>query len=751
LGALTIVATVLLFLLMGRPIRAAVPDLETPPALLTNAQQVLNLGIENARRATNSAALRGVVTFAVPGLNGVFVQDATAGILVLYYDTDFRPEPGQLVAVDGQIGAGLLSPIIRHATLRIVDKAPLPEPRPMSASRLAAGQLFGQWVEVEGAVRDVARDPQRLLVFISSGGIRFHAVMQSAPGAALPVDWLDAQVRLRGVCWNDVDRENKPAGFTLYMTGTNQMITVRKGSSDIFAAPPLTAAARNDLHRQSDRRVKLSGTVVFHSDDSLLFLQDESGSFQARLLAPLARAHPEGLYVERPLVSRLRPGTRIELVGASLETVFAPALQDVEFRVVGETAPPAPLPISARDALSGHYDRALVSLKARLLAHDRRQLGGRVDEVLVLQSGDTLFEAVWETSGTNALTAFPNNALIQAVGLCLNQPGELNRARSFSLRVRAPDELVSLGVALPWASWHVERILGVGLCLGAAALASIWLLRQRVAQRTAQLAQTNQQLQQEVVERQRAQGELHHALAAERELGELKSRFVSMVSHEFRTPLGIIMSSTEILRSYLDRLSPEKRSEHLNDIFESTRRMGDLMEEILLLGRVEAGRVQFKPDQLDLPGLCRRLIDEVNSATQQRCPIAFAEKARIGQARGDETLLRHILTNLLSNAVKYSATGATIEFSVEQKTDEAELVVRDQGIGIPEADRKQIFQAFHRARNVGETPGTGLGLVIVKRCVELHGGHIYFESTEGKGSTFIVRLPLFEREALPGH
>ena len=115
----------------------------------------------------------------------------------------------------------------------------------------------------------------------------------------------------------------------------------------------------------------------------------------------------------------------------------------------------------------------------------------------------------------------------------------------------------------------------------------------------------------------------------------------------------------------------------------------------------------------------------------------------MGPAQGDETLLRHILTNLLSNAVKYSPGGTTVELSIERRSGEAELVVRDQGIGIPEPDRKQIFQAFHRARNVGETPGTGLGLVIVKRCVELHGGRISFESTEGKGSRFIVRLPLF--------
>ena len=712
--------------------------------LLTNAQQVLDLGIEKARRSPYPVALRGVVTFRVSGNNSVFVQDSTAGILVLSWDPGIQLEPGQAVEARGRVGAGLLSPIVTEAAITVTGTSPLPEPRSVSAARLASGEFFWQWVQIEGGVRDVAREPTRLIVFISSGGIRFHAVIQPYPDPEIPVDWLDAQVRLRGICWTDTDRENKPAGFTLYVPGPSHLSLVRPGSSNIFSLPALSPEARAGLNRQSDRRVRLSATVVFHSPDGLLFLQDETGPFQARLLAPLAKAHPYGLYLERPSLARLTPGTRIELVAAPTDAAFAPVLQDAEFRVIDQPPiPPVPKRISTSEALSGSYDHELVTMKGRLVGRDWRKAGPTVNEILVLQSGDVMFEAIWATNGTNSLAVYPDNALIQATGLCLTSAGEVNRARSFRLLVRVPGELRLLGSAPPWASWHVERILGIAALLGLVASAWIWMLRRRVAERTVELVRINQQLEAEVTERQRAQGELRNALAAERELGELKSRFVSMVSHEFRTPLGIIMSSAEILQSYLDRLTPEKRREHLNDIFQSTRRMSDLMEEVLLLGRVEAGRIAFNPEALDLPGLCRRLIDEVHSACPQGASIWFETKGHTDSARGDEALLRHILTNLLSNAVKYSANGDPVQFSVEKQGTEGVFVVQDHGIGIPEADAKQLFNAFHRGRNVGERPGTGLGLVIVKRCVELHHGAITFESHEGRGTTFTVRLPLF--------
>jgi len=223
----------------------------------------------------------------------------------------------------------------------------------------------------------------------------------------------------------------------------------------------------------------------------------------------------------------------------------------------------------------------------------------------------------------------------------------------------------------------------------------------------------------------------------------LKSRFVSMVSHEFRTPLGIITSSAEILDAYLDRLSPEERRENLHDITDATRHMSRMMEEVLLLGRVEAGKMTCRPGPLDLAVFGRRIVDEVTSATSGRCPIELVVAPGLREAQADESLLRHIFTNLLNNASKYSPPGSPVEFRVAAQHHFAVFTVRDRGIGIPESDARLLFQAFHRGRNVGDTPGTGLGMTVVKRCVELHGGKVAFDTREGSGTTFVVALPLF--------
>jgi PAS domain S-box-containing protein len=248
----------------------------------------------------------------------------------------------------------------------------------------------------------------------------------------------------------------------------------------------------------------------------------------------------------------------------------------------------------------------------------------------------------------------------------------------------------------------------------------------------------------DITDRKRVESELLHNYAREKELSELKSRFVAMVSHEFRTPLAIITSSAEILDAYLDRLSPEDRKDNLRDITDATRHMSRMMEEVLLLGRVEAGKMTCHPAPLDLRMFGQRLLDEVASATSGRCPLQFNPSPSLPEAQADEGLLRHIFTNLLNNAVKYSPAGRAVALEIEARGSLAVFTVRDRGIGIPEADARLLFQAFHRGRNVGDTPGTGLGMTIVKRCVELHGGKIAFESKEGGGTTFVVALPLFE-------
>ncbi len=248
------------------------------------------------------------------------------------------------------------------------------------------------------------------------------------------------------------------------------------------------------------------------------------------------------------------------------------------------------------------------------------------------------------------------------------------------------------------------------------------------------------------IHRKRVEADLRRALDREKELGVLKSNFVSMVSHEFRTPLGIIMSSAGILEKYHDRLPAEERRDQLASIQRSTRRMGDLMEEVLLLARLDAGRIGFEPKPLDLPGLCQTVADEVTAVTIQHCPIRVNSDLapdRSWKAKGDERLLRNVLTNILTNAVKYSDAGSPVELTVQRDQIDAVIIIRDRGIGIPEADLEWLFHAFHRGRNVGARAGTGLGLVIVQRCLELHGGQIHVDSAVGQGTTITLRIPVF--------
>jgi signal transduction histidine kinase len=171
--------------------------------------------------------------------------------------------------------------------------------------------------------------------------------------------------------------------------------------------------------------------------------------------------------------------------------------------------------------------------------------------------------------------------------------------------------------------------------------------------------------------------------------------------------------------------------------------MAGMMEEILVLSRLDAGKLEFRPSPLDLDSFFRRVVDEVLSATQRRCIIELAVTPGLPQAEADERLLGHIFTNVLSNAVKYSEAGAWVQFNVVREGANVVCMIRDQGIGISDDDQTRLFTAFHRGANVGNRHGTGLGLVLVKRCVELHHGRVQIQSTVGKGTIVTVRLPVF--------
>ena len=246
----------------------------------------------------------------------------------------------------------------------------------------------------------------------------------------------------------------------------------------------------------------------------------------------------------------------------------------------------------------------------------------------------------------------------------------------------------------------------------------------------------------DITERKKSEAEIRGALEQQKTLNELRSRFVAMTSHEFRTPLAAILSAEELLRHYGDRVPQPERIEILDDIAAGVKRMSRMIDRVLLLGKADAGMLDFKPQRIRLAPLCRQFIEEAR-AQQPEYPsqVALEIGAEVGEGAYDEKLLRHIFSNLLSNALKYSPGGGQVCFKVRREEASTVFEVADQGIGIPSDEIPHLFEPFHRASNVGVIQGTGLGLAIVKSAVEMHGGTIDVNSVAGQGTAFTICLP----------
>ncbi|HEY9812844.1 MAG TPA: ATP-binding protein, partial [Candidatus Sericytochromatia bacterium] len=253
----------------------------------------------------------------------------------------------------------------------------------------------------------------------------------------------------------------------------------------------------------------------------------------------------------------------------------------------------------------------------------------------------------------------------------------------------------------------------------------------------------------DITDRKLAESEIHNALAKEKELSELKSRFITIASHEFRTPLTTILSAAQALKAYFHNWTDEKKFAYLQYIEDAVGHMSGLLKDVLVIAKAEAGKLEFSPVEIDLVKFCSELTEEMqlNDSNQHRlnfiiCSNCFGVSLSSVIAYMDEKLLRQIFSNLLANAIKYSPSNSAVQFKLTCENNYAIFQVQDAGIGIPLQDQKMVFDPFHRAENVGNIPGTGLGLTIVKNSCSLHGGSISVDSKVGKGTTFTVILPL---------
>lgn len=715
---------------------------QTMAAELTTVRAVLALSEEAASAGTQTVRLRGIVTDVSAQQDECSLFDGEAGISLELGGAAQAPAQGAEIQIEGRV---ISEPFlqrkrtcIKATKLTLLGAGTLPpaKPKPASVKEVAEFRQLDQWVTVEGTVLQVRSSMALFTIQIVSEATSCNVLVRDWPRTAIPRDWIGGRVRVTGV-----NRAYLPGSsfLSLVASSPDQVTVLKTGVIDPLDAPTTTVGALRAGVTDKESRVKLAGTLLGATSGNVFYARGTDGeAFSFYMLHPIDE-DKSGRFSTPIIMPKCEPGDRLEVVGIPGVAGHGMHLNFGVVRVINSGPEPAAAPADIPTILAGAHVHDLVEVHGRLLSLDDVLIApGRWRTTLRLEHAGQRIIAFLDAPTRGALTHLGEDHLLQVHGIVTGEP----HFPEIRLWVRTPDDLQSHGMAKE----VVARRLWIGL--GIAGVTVILLAGWALMLRRSRAAVTdlNATLETRVAERTQAlataQEDLVRALSQERELSELKTRFVSLVSHEFRTPLGVTMSAVEVLRHYRERIDNEKHEELLEDIHSATLQMSGLMEQVLLLGRAEAGKLDWRPTQIDLPDLCAKLVDEGLSATSRRCPVHFTAQGDFSDALMDAALLRHILGNLLSNAVKYSPERATVDFTLKRDGDEAVIVIQDHGIGIPEADQTRLYEAFHRASNVGETPGTGLGLLLVKRCVELHHGSIHMQSQEGAGTTFTVRLPL---------
>ncbi|MEZ4779063.1 MAG: PAS domain-containing sensor histidine kinase [Flavobacteriaceae bacterium] len=267
-------------------------------------------------------------------------------------------------------------------------------------------------------------------------------------------------------------------------------------------------------------------------------------------------------------------------------------------------------------------------------------------------------------------------------------------------------------------------------------------LEEQVLKRTQKLQEIVVQLENEIEKRKEAENKIKESLRKERELNDLKTKFLSLVSHEFKTPLSGILSSTSLIGKYQTTEQQDKREKHIKTITSKVKYLNNILDDFLSVERLETGKVNYKVTLFPLSKVINEVIYNANMLLKEGQIINYPEGIDDIEINFDEKVLELVLTNLVNNAIKYSPENTMISLQVEIAENLLKITVADQGIGIPEKEQKFIFNRYFRAENALLNQGTGIGLNIAKSHLENLGGGITFTSEENKGSSFIVEIPM---------
>jgi|GEM_PF-6115028 PAS domain S-box-containing protein len=721
----------------------------------------------------------GTVTYASPA-GWFYFQDGTStarggkNVFLIVSPEDHRPiqenpalDPGDVVEVVGYIFQdlpGKAMPWLVQCEWRILRSVEPPPWEPVPSSTILQGDFDGRPVSVTGEVIDITVEKDREGYFnhmltINDDGVSFWALLQEKTAVTLPVKTGD-YIRLQGVAMAFRDTNGKTERFRVNlnelgdiqptlapMQARNLMRWLLGGLAAIFIAVVWIVALRLQVRRQtaalleSQKEQERFKAVSETSTDFIAIATLENFPLYMNPAGRAMLGIPQDADIGTiPFESISTPDGRELVNSVGLPHAFAHGHWQGELNMRHLDGREVPvsflgLVIRSRDGKPEYIAAIARDISARRQMEE--QLRQSNEELLRFRS---VVDASTDHIGMAALDKTPlyvNPAGRSMLGIPLDlAPSETKFEDFFSPLALEQFEKEGFPHAMEHGYWHSEitmlhrhgheiPVSFVGLIIKAPDGTPLYM----------------SSIARDITKTRDLETKLRESLEQERQLNQLKSNFVNTISHEFRTPLGIVLFASSMLRRFDARFSSEERAAQLDTIDQAVERMNDLVEQSLSLGRAEVAKPHLV--LLDARDFCQTLISEVVSTTSHRCRIELEAGDDLPQALSDDTMLRTVLTNLLGNAVKYSEAGTTVTLSIQRHGENATFTVRDRGPGLREEEIPKIFASFHRGADTADIPGTGLGLAIVKRCIESLGGSILGRNAEGGGAEFIVTLPNF--------